>query len=479
MITLKKIIPITLVLMLVLSIFNITLAASAASTNTKTITSDIVVLKNETTGKCANQYGGYTYNGNKTTLWSYSKNDTDIMLRFIYKNGGYKVYDHELKSVVLDVYRGSKSKAAKGMKIDTWADQTSENKFQIWLVERQSNGSYILRLKAFPNLALGITKNKNGAQLQLVLYNKSSAFQRWFFCNPNTGKKLTQSQIEKVSTSITASKDLANIPSANYKVTATYTIGSTKYQFCTVTKAWGTILKNSTFYRNSSTKAPVTNQKTLQKLKTITLVNSVSGTYISTLNSMKNAIESIYSVAAKYTRNEQMSKFLGVSGGAALKAVAACSTGQPIGLFDSAITLCKEAAEPETSLAVTTIAILKGCSNDTIYWCNRAKKLLSVKITDYDKAVQAVEAISMASGNYAAAQHLGRPIVEDIRATNAWSSTFKNIGCSLLEGCGFKAADALSKFENCVCMADALKQFGLTNKYNTAKKQVINTLILG
>ena len=162
-----------------------------------------------------------------------------------------------------------------------------------------------------------------------------------------------------------------------------------------------------------------------------------------------------------------------------MKAVAYCTTGQPVGVFDSAITLCKEAAEPETSLAATTILCLKATSNDAIYWCNRAKTLLSKSITDYDKAVEAAKAISMAYGNYEAAMFLGRPIVEDAAAANPWTSTFKNMGCSILEGCGFKAADALSKFENAVYLADILSRYKVTEKYNAARNRVLNTLILG
>lgn len=451
---------------------------SAAST-TASIKDSTFIFRNEKTDKCINNYGGNTANGTKTTLWSYSKGDTDLWVRCLYRNGGYKIFDHELKTVIVDVYRGSKSKAAVKMKIDCWADQKSEDAFQIWIFERQSNGSYILRLKSQrEGLALGITKNANGAQLQLVSYNKNDASQRWFICGTD-GKKLSKSQIEGTSYATTPSKDLKNIPSANYKVTATFTISSTKYQFCSVTKAWGSAAKGTEFYLKASNKSLVTDKATLEKLATIQVVNAVRSTYTSALDSMKTATNSVYSVACQWTRNTQVSKFIGVSSGSALRAIASATTGQPIGVFNSVITLCTEALEPETALAATTILCLKATSNDAIYWCNRAKALLSTPISDFSCAVNAARAISEAYGNYEAAMFLGRPIVEDAAKANAWTSTFQNIGLSILEGCGFKTADALSKFENIVYLGDALSQYKVTEKYNAARNRVLNALILG
>ena len=100
------------------------------------------------------------------------------------------------------------------------------------------------------------------------------------------------------------------------------------------------------------------------------------------------------------------------------------------------------------------------------------------EMKDYDKAVEAATAISMASGNYAAAMWLGKPVVEDAAEANPWTSTFKNMGCSILEGCGFKTADALSKFENVMYLKDMLSSYKVTEKYNTARNQVLNALIL-
>lgn len=450
----------------------------SAASATASIKDSTFIFRNEKTDKCMNNLGGNTTNGAKTTLWSYSKGDTDLWVRCLYRNGGYKIFDHELKAVIADVYRGSKTKAAAKMKIDCWTDQKSEDSFQIWIFERQSNGSYIIRLKSQQDLALGITKNQNGAQLQLVSYKKNDASQRWFICGTD-GKKLNKSQIEGTSSATTPSKDLKNIPSANYKVTATFTINSTKYQYCSVTKTWGSAAKGTEFYLKAPNKSLVTDKATLQKLATIQVVNSVRSTYISALDSMKTATSSVYSVACQWTRNAQVSKFIGISSGAALRAIASATTGEPVGVFDSVVTLCKEAAEPETALAATTILCLKATSNDAIYWCNRAKALLSKPISDYTCAVNAAKAISEAYGNYEAAMFLGRPIVEDAAAANPWTSTFQNMGLSILEGCGFKAADALSKFENAVFLVDVLSRYKVTEKYNVARNRVLKTLILG
>lgn len=350
-----------------------------------------------------------------------------------------------------------------------------------------STGSYLISERAGVNLRAGAGTDYK--KLTAVPYNKvvkvTSVSGSWgkVTYNGKTGwialQYTTKQTTNKAVNVTTPSKDLANIPSANYKVTATYTINSTKYQCCSVTKAWGNIAKGTEFYLKASNKSLVTNQSTLRKLGTIQVVNSVRCTCISWLNSMKVATNSVYSVACQWTRNTQLTKFIGVSGGASLRAIASATTGQPVGVFDSVVTLCKEAVEPETSLAVTTILCLKATSNDAIYWCNYAETLLSKNITDYDRAVSAVKAISLAYGNYEAAMFLGRPIVEDAAAANPWTSTFKNMGCSILEGCGFKAADALSKFENIVYLGDALSQYKVTEKYNTARNRVLNALILG
>ena len=141
---------------------------SAAST-TASIKDSTFVLLNEGANKALNNYAGNTSPGTKTTLWTFSKNDTDLWIRFIAQSGGgYKIFDHELKAVVVDVNRGTNKKIrpAKGMRIDAWSNAKSENDYQIWIPERQSNGSYILHLKAASNLVLGITKNQNGAQNQ-------------------------------------------------------------------------------------------------------------------------------------------------------------------------------------------------------------------------------------------------------------------------------------------------------------------------
>lgn len=350
-----------------------------------------------------------------------------------------------------------------------------------------TTGNYLISERSGVNLRAGAGTGYK--KLTAIPYNKvvkvTSVSGSWgkVTYNGKTGwialqyaTKQTPGQTVKVTT---PSKDLANISIANYKVTATFTINSTKYQYCSVTKKWGSASKGTEFYLKASNKSLVTDKATLQKLATIQVVNSVRSTYISALDSMKTATSSVYSVACQWTRNTQVSKFIGVSGGTALKAIASASTGQPVGVFDSVVTLCKEAAEPETALAATTILCLKATSNDTIYWCNRAKTLLSANISDYTQSVTAARAIASAYGNFEATMFLGRPIVEDAAKANAWTSTFKNIGCSLLEGCGFRAADALSKFENIVYLGDALSQYKVTEKYNAAHSRVLNTLILG
>jgi len=433
----SKLIACLLAIMSVFSIFTFSMPVTAASaiTSNANIKEGIYVFLNEKTNKCYNQYAGGTYNGCKVTLWEYSRGDKDLWIKLVSYNGGFKLFDDKEYIVLGDVYRGNNTKAKAGMKIDVWKNQASEDKFQIFTFERESNGSYIIRLLSQPELAIGITKNKNGAQLQLVKYNKNDSGQRWFICNTN-GKKLSTSEIEN-SSNAPSTSDLRNIPSNYYKVNATYTIGATKYLKCTISKAWGSMAKGTEFFLKASNHSLVTDQGISQKLKTIQLVNNVRSVYIGTLESMEAATRSVYSVASAWTRNTQLAKFIGVSGGAALKAIAGCTTGTPVAVFDSAVTIFKEAAEPETSLAVTTIVALKAISNDTIYWCNRAQTLLSKSISDYDKAVEAATAISMASGNYAAAMWLGKPIVEDAAEANPWTSTFKNMGCSGKVVCSF------------------------------------------
>lgn len=350
-----------------------------------------------------------------------------------------------------------------------------------------TTGNYLISEQAGVNLRAGAGTGYK--KLTAIPYNKvvkvTAVSGSWgkVTYNGKTGwialqytTKQTAGQTVKVTT---PSKDLKNIPSANYKVTATFTINSAKYQYCSVTKAWGSVAKGTEFYLKASNKSLVTDKAILQKLATIQVVNSVRSTYISALDSMKTATSSVYSVACQWTRNTQVSKFIGVSGGAALRTIASATTGQPVGAFSSVITLCKEAAEPETALAATTILCLKATSNDAIYWCNRAKTLLSANISDFTQAVTVAQAIANAVGNYEASMFLGRPIVEDAAKASAWGSTFKNIGTSILEACGFRAADALSKFENIVYLGDALSQYKVTEKYNAARDRVLNALILG
>ena len=388
-------------------LFTTSVTASAAN-KTDYIKPGTYILRNGL-GLCYNLYGGSITNGNKVTLWSYSKNDSDLWVIPVYRNGGYKLFDYKMRVVVSDVYRGNKSKPAKNMNIGAWKDVKSEDAFQIFLFERQSNGSYIIRLKSDPSLCIGISKNRNGGRLQLVNYSPKNSSTQWYFCNTN-----------------------------NKKV-------------------------------NVSTNSPTTSKNNAK----INALNDSRKVMINTLDSMKNSATKLYNVSSSWVRNKQVAKGIGTAGGSALKAIASATTGSPVGVFDSVVTLSTAALEPETSLDIWTITILKGLSNDCIYWCNRATTLLSKKVTQ-NNFNEVVTALAEAYGYFDAVTHLGRPIVEKAASANAWTDTFKNIGIGLLGACGYKTADIYSKIENICYLKDFLSTFGTTRAYNNGRQKILN-----
>lgn len=393
--------------------------ASAASTTANIKDSTFVLLNEGAKNKALNNYAGNTSPGTKTTLWTFSKNDTDLWIRFIAQSGGgYKIFDHELKAVVVDVNRGTnkKIKPARGMRIDAWSDTKAENDYQIWIPERQSNGSYTLHLKAASNLVLGITKNQNGAQLQLVTYNKTDATQRWYICDTN-GKKLTQSQIEGTSTTTSTP---SGIPTSAYKKTGVvFTISSSKYYEAVTTRAYNGLASGSDFFVDAQGKV-VTDTNTLQKLYSLVVFNGTRATQKSASELWVSVAQDYYAIYTNIAATEKMGEIIGKGSGALLS----LGAGNSLTLKESLIELGDSVVSLDTLKAASLLGMVRYYTNNAIVNGNNAVAAMKSDVTDYDAMVYAVSSYADCAASFKAVDFLVGDQIKEL----SQSSTLKELG---------------------------------------------------
>lgn len=150
-------------------------------------------LKNASSGKYLNLYGGGDYNGNKITMWSYD-DSTDEQFYISQKgNGKFKLHPYGSNrgnGRVVDVRRGE-SAPQEGHLIELWDNNDDEAQLvYLWPV---GNNEYVIELASKDGYVFtpssASAANQDGAQLILQRYN-GSAYQKWKLCN-NNGKETT------------------------------------------------------------------------------------------------------------------------------------------------------------------------------------------------------------------------------------------------------------------------------------------------
>ena len=148
-------------------------------------------LKNVSSGKYMNVYGGKDANGTKVTMWAYD-DSVDQQFNVVHKgNGKYKLYavsSSNGTNRVVNVYRNGATPAA-GQLVDlrTPDDDTA----QYFYIVPLSDGSYVFELAARDGYVIAPTSasaaTTNGSQLTLQQYTGAS-YQKWKFCNNNGGE---------------------------------------------------------------------------------------------------------------------------------------------------------------------------------------------------------------------------------------------------------------------------------------------------
>lgn len=161
-------------------------------TNTNAnVRSGIFTLKNASSGRFMNVYGGKDANGTKVTMWEYD-DSTDEQFNVVHKGDGkYKLYAISSSggtNRVVDIYRNGASPAA-GQVVDLWTPD--DDIAQYFYIVPLDDDTYVFELAAKDGYVIAPTSasaaNTNGSQLTLQKYTGES-YQKWKFCN-NNGKE--------------------------------------------------------------------------------------------------------------------------------------------------------------------------------------------------------------------------------------------------------------------------------------------------
>lgn len=159
--------------------------------NTAHVRNGFFTLKNVSSGRYMNVYGGKDANGTKVTMWGYD-DSTDQQFNVVHKgNGKYKLYavsSSNGTNRVVDVYRNGAAPAA-GQVIDLW--DPNDDTAQLFYIVPLPDGSYVFELAARDGYVIAPTNastaNTNGSQLTLQQYTGAS-YQKWKFCTNNGGE---------------------------------------------------------------------------------------------------------------------------------------------------------------------------------------------------------------------------------------------------------------------------------------------------
>lgn len=159
---------------------------------------DIYTLKNASSGKMLNVYGGVNADGTKLTTWD-RDGTTDQKFRVEHNGGGkYRLYAVTSKSGdsykrAVDINIGSDGVLGTSDDYgDIWSCSSWDDCQQFFLVP-QSNGSIVLELASMPGKVLASKSAaeaaKNGGAITLASYSGADT-QKWFFCSEDGTKVL-------------------------------------------------------------------------------------------------------------------------------------------------------------------------------------------------------------------------------------------------------------------------------------------------
>lgn len=131
-----------------------------------------------------NVYAGKDANGTKVTAWATDgSKEQQYKIQYV-GNGQYYIYavcSGNGGSRVVDVNRGSNNQIDIGDGIDIW--QRNDSDAQLFYIVAVGDNKYLFKL-AYNNGVIGITENKNGAQLTLQQYTGADT-QKWYLCDLN------------------------------------------------------------------------------------------------------------------------------------------------------------------------------------------------------------------------------------------------------------------------------------------------------
>lgn len=479
--TLSRILASVMSIVTVVSIFTLCGISASATSTTYIVPGQYRLESAAKSGVMMNLYGNRSANQTKVCTWVKDNSREQILCPKYEGNGAYRIYFADYPTKCVDSLRYN-NPLQDGQKIECY--DNNDAVAQLVVPYKVDNYTVIFRMKSNLNLAISINKTENGSQLVLRKFNPSDKKQQFVFRSTDSSFKKVNAFTTKEPNTATGVKStgLNGIPASAYSVIYTYTIYGTKYYYCQTTKAYNGFSKGTAFYLKAANKSVVNDTNTLKKLATIQLVNDIRSQYSSTLISMKSATAKTLDCAASWNRNAQLTKLLGTSGGAGLRAVFDCSTGNPeLGLINCGKTIATSLAEPETSLACTAIVVLKALSADTIYYCNLAINQLKKPITDYSVATSTANNIASAVGYYHATMKLGRPILDDIVVSSPWKTTIVDLGMSLLDGAigdDIGLVKATSIVQNVKSVSDFFTVFKVKDAYNQNYSKIKNTLIL-
>lgn len=161
------------------------------STTSATVRDGFFTIKNVSSGKYLNVYGGIDADKTPITVWEYD-DSTDQQFNIVHKGGGkYKLHAYCSgigTNRVVDVFTNGAAPAA-GQLIDLYTP--NDDIAQLFYIVPLSDGSFVFELASKDGYVIAPASASaagvNGSQLTLQLYTGAS-HQKWKLCNNNGGE---------------------------------------------------------------------------------------------------------------------------------------------------------------------------------------------------------------------------------------------------------------------------------------------------
>ena len=371
-----------------------------------------ICFMNVATGEYLNFDYGKLKNGTALRVWE--RDGSPEQLWDIKKVGdAYRILTAKSSKYCVDVYRGS-SKLKAGQKCDIWR-AGDDSKAQNVVFYQCGDGSYIIRMKDDPSLALSAAKS--GERVTLAKFSLENTAERWVIKDAD-GRRVS------LGASSPASYD--GIPADAFIFTgAVYTVEGVKYYRAKSTREYNGV-KSGTFFFTDREGRVVTDGELINKLSSLVFFSDIRLSLLSMAESYASVADEYYEIYTDIAKLERAGTLIGKGSGLALGAAA----GNPFGIEEAAIEVAGELLSPGTVKAHVLVSMLRVYSSDAAYYGSEAARLLKAPVTDYDNMARCMALFSECTALFAATEYLADDSVREMAGSNWFRELgkyFKNV----------------------------------------------------